>query len=231
MTYGLAVAPWEAPTLPIRGSAIRFPVRRVFCIGKNYADHIREMGGTDISAEAAVFFIKPADCVVADGSRVAYPPMTRNLHHEVELVAAIGRAGGNVAVDDALSLVYGYAVGVDLTRRDLQNAARDRGGPWDMAKSFDQAAPVGALARVESFGHPQAGRIWLEVDGEMRQQADLSQMIRTTAEVIAELSRFIALKPGDVVFTGTPAGVGPIARGQKVRAGIEHVGELTFDVI
>ncbi len=204
----------EPVTIAIAGSDARFPVRRIFCVGQNYADHVREMGG-DPTRPAPFFFTKPADTVVASGAELAFPSQTADLHHEVELVVALGRGGANVSVADAPSLVFGHAVGIDLTRRDLQAAAKQAGRPWDMAKGFDQSAPLGALV----YGlPPAAGAIALSVNGEQRQAGDLAQMIWNVAEIIATLSTFVTLAGGDLIFTGTPAGVGPVRPGDRLCA-------------
>jgi fumarylpyruvate hydrolase len=209
----------EPVTVAIAGSAARFPVRRIFCVGQNYADHVREMGG-DPTRPAPFFFTKPADAVVASGAVLAFPSQTADLHHEVELVVALGRGGTNVPVADAPALVFGHAVGIDLTRRDLQAAAKQAGRPWDMAKGFDQSAPLGAL----SLGLPPAcGAITLSVNGEQRQAGDLGQMIWNVAEIIAVLSTYVTLAGGDLIFTGTPAGVGPIHPGDRLHATLAGV--------
>jgi fumarylpyruvate hydrolase len=205
------------PMIAIVGTSDRFPVRRIFCVGQNYADHAREMG-SDPDRQQPFFFSKPADAVVASGSVVPFPSQTEDLHHEVELVVALGAGGKNVAADDAPAMIFGAAVGIDLTRRDLQAVAKAAGRPWDMAKGFDRSAPVGPLTP----GVPATtGEIALTVDGETRQSGDLSMMIWSVSEVIAVLSTYVELAPGDLIFTGTPAGVGPIRRGQSVRATIK----------
>jgi fumarylpyruvate hydrolase len=212
----------EPVTIAIAGSDARFPVRRIFCVGQNYADHVREMGG-DPTRPAPFFFTKPADAVVASGAELAFPSQTADLHHEVELVVALGRGGANVSVADAPLLVFGHAVGIDLTRRDLQAAAKQAGRPWDMAKGFDQSAPLGALA----YGLPlAAGAIALSVNGEQRQAGDLAQMIWNVAEIIATLSTFVTLAGGDLIFTGTPAGVGPVRPGDRLCATLAGVTPL-----
>ncbi len=214
------------PTVAIAGTTDRFPVRRIFCVGQNYADHAREMG-SDPDRQEPFFFSKPADAVVENGSTLPFPPQTDDLHHEVELVIALGKGGKDIAVEDAAAMIFGAGVGVDLTRRDLQAAAKKAGRPWDMAKGFDRSAPVGAL----TAGIPAAkGGIALAVDGETRQSGDLSMMIRSVPEIIATLSTFVELAPGDLIFTGTPAGVGPIQRGQAIRATIDGFEplEVTF---
>ena len=212
-------------TIAISGSEQRFPVRRIYCVGRNYAEHAREMGNDP--RDLPFFFSKPADAVVGTGARLAFPSRTADLHHEVELVVALGRGGTNIAVADSNAMIFGYAVGIDLTRRDLQAEAKKAGRPWDMAKGFDHSAPIGAL-RVGV--PPAAAAISLSVDGELRQNGNLKDMIWSVAEIIAALSTFVELAPGDLIFTGTPAGVGAIRRGQTVRAmiaGIEPI-EITF---
>lgn len=206
----------DVPTIAIAGSTQRFPVRRIFCVGQNYADHAREMGSNP-DREQPFFFSKPADAVVESGAALPFPSQTNNLHHEVELVVALGAGGSNVAVADAAAMVFGHAVGIDLTRRDLQADAKAKGRPWDMAKGFDASAPVGALT---PGAPPAAGAITLRVNGDLRQNGDLSQMIWNVAEVISKLSTYVALAPGDLIFTGTPAGVGPIVAGETVIAEI-----------
>ena len=210
------------PDLAIAGSAERFPVRRIFCVGQNYADHVREMGA-DPNRDQPFFFTKPADAIVASGSVLPFPTCTENLHHEVELVIALGRGGRDIAAAEAESLILGHAVGIDLTRRDLQAEAKKAGRPWDMAKGFDNSAPVGLLR----LGAPPAtGAISLTVNGDTRQTGDLSQMIWNVAEIIAALSRYVELAGGDLIFTGTPAGVGPVRRGDTVRASIAGLEPL-----
>ena len=204
------------PTIAIAGRAERFPVRRIFCVGQNYADHAREMGSNP-DREQPFFFSKPADAVVESGAVLPFPGLTSNLHHEVELVVALGAGGSDVSVADAEGLIFGHAVGIDLTRRDLQAEAKQKGRPWDMAKGFDRSAPVGALT---PGAPPASGAITLRVNGERRQDGDLSQMIWNVAEVISKLSAYVALAPGDLIFTGTPAGVGPVLPGETVVAEI-----------
>jgi fumarylpyruvate hydrolase len=213
----------------VEGEAGGFPVRRILCVGRNYADHVREMGG-DPKSEPPIFFTKPADAIVPSGSTVAYPPQTGNLHHEVELVVAVHRACVNIAAEQALQHVFGYAVGNDLTRRDLQNQARERRLPWDMSKGFDASAQIGAIRPAEQFGAPQDQRIWLKVNGQTRQQSTLAGMIWSVPEILATLSTFIALQPGDLIYTGTPDGVGPLQHGDHVTAGIDGVEDLEFRI-
>lgn len=217
-------------TVPIAGSDDRFPVRRIYCIGRNYAEHVAEMG-YDIKRSRPFFFAKPADAIVLSCGTVAYPPRTNDLHHEIELVVAIGKAGSNVAVNDALDHVYGYAVGIDLTRRDLQSAAKEKGRPWETAKGFDQSAPISSIHKAGDIGHPAAGRIWLSVNGDTRQDADLNELIWNVQESVAELSTLFVLAPGDLLYTGTPAGVGPLRPGDEVTGGIEGIDEITITMI
>jgi len=219
----------EQPTAEVSNTTARFPVHRIYCVGRNYAAHARELGN-DPDRDAPMFFTKPADAVVADGATIPYPSATKNLHHEIELVAAMGKGGSNIPVESALDHVYGYAVGNDLTRRDLQAAARKENLPWTTGKYFDRSAPLSPIRPVPEIGHPDTGRIWLAVNGEVRQEADLSEMIWNTAEIIAELSKFYELLPGDLIFTGTPAGVGPVEPGDVMTGGVEGVGELTTTI-
>ncbi|MDO8901065.1 MAG: fumarylacetoacetate hydrolase family protein [Phenylobacterium sp.] len=222
-----AISPPTPVTLPVLGEPVVFPVRRILCVGRNYAAHRAEMGGDD--RDPPFFFAKPADALVGAGAEVAYPPLTQDLHHEVELVVALASGGADVPVDQALALVFGYAVGFDLTRRDLQAAAKDKGHPWDAAKGFDQSAPISAIRRWS--GPTPQGRISATVNGQARQDAVVSDMIWNVAEIIAQASRLWRLAPGDLIFTGTPEGVGPIARGDLVQGAVEGVGELSFKVV
>jgi fumarylpyruvate hydrolase len=214
------------PAAPLEGGGL-FPVRRIYCVGRNYGKHVAEMGG-DPKAQPPIFFMKPADAATAAGE-VPYPPGTRNLHHEVELVLALGGGGANLSPERAMELVAALGVGVDLTRRDLQNEAKDRGQPWDAAKGFDASAPLGLLRPLEACG-PLDGRIWLSVNGRPRQDASLSEMIWSPPEIIAALSRLWRLEAGDLIFTGTPEGVGPLVPGDHVECGVEGVGGLAFVV-
>ncbi|MEO8314065.1 MAG: fumarylacetoacetate hydrolase family protein [Pseudomonadota bacterium] len=229
MHTGYVFAPPARVSTPVRDSNDRFPVRRIFCVGRNYADHVREMGG-DPRSEAPIFFTKPADALVPGGSSVPYPPGTRNLHHEVELVVALHRGGTRIPATSALAHVYGYAVGNDLTRRDLQSQARARGQPWDMAKGFDASAQISRIHPVERFGHPSRNVIWLKVNGEQRQHSTLDQMIWSVPEIISSLSALVELQPGDLIYTGTPEGVGALLPGDVVTAGIEGLDELEFRI-
>ncbi len=215
-------------SVPVAGGG-RFPVRRIFCVGRNYAEHAREMGA-DPDRELPFFFCKPADAVVTGDADMPYPTMTSNLHHEMELVAAIGRGGADIAEADALAHVWGYAAGLDMTRRDLQNQAKKEGKPWDMGKGFDHSAPIGALvpaARVD----PMRGRIELRVNGTVRQSSDLAKLIWSVAETVAYLSRLVRLEPGDLIFTGTPEGVAAVVRGDLLEGTVEGVGAVRTRIV
>jgi fumarylpyruvate hydrolase len=234
MTYALPVI--ETPSLPTSDGDTLFPVRRVFCVGRNYGAHAREMGSNP-DREPPFFFAKPADAVFAPKEHgtpgtpvVPYPPQTADLHHEVELVVALGQGGFAIDPADALDAVWGYGVGVDLTRRDLQAEAKSLRRPWDLAKGFDFSGPCSALRPVSEVGHPDSGRIWLSVDGLVKQEGDLGEQIWTVPEIIAHLSQSVALRPGDLIFTGTPAGVGALQRGSSVTAGIDGVADLSFTI-
>ncbi|MCX7056594.1 MAG: fumarylacetoacetate hydrolase family protein [Proteobacteria bacterium] len=224
------LTPPSAPTVAVAGSAARFPVHRIYCVGQNYAAHVREMGG-DPNRTPPIFFSKPADTVLPDGADLPYPSCTADLHFEAELVVAIGVGGRNIALAAALDHVYGYAVGNDFTRRDLQVAAKNQGRPWDVAKGFDHSAGIGAIHPVGSAGHLPRGQIWLTVNGAERQRSDLADMIWDVPAVIAELSRYWTLAAGDLIYTGTPHGVGPVVPGDLVVAGIEGLGTLTHRIV
>ena len=213
------------PSVPISGAAERFPVHRIYCVGRNYAAHAREMG-KDPDREPPFFFMKAPDALVASGAPIPYPPRTANLHHEIELVVAIGKAGRGIAVGSALEHVFGYAVGNDLTRRDLQSKAKDAGQPWDTGKSFEHCAAITAITPASQRGHLTAGRIWLDVNGEGRQRGDISQLIWSVPELIAELSTLFSLVPGDLIYTGTPSGVGPVVAGDRMEGGIDGLPTL-----
>ena len=225
MTY--AFEPPPQPSVAVRGEAARFPVRRIYCVGRNYAAHAREMGA-DPTREPPFFFAKPADAVVAAGSTIPYPANTSDLHHEIELVVAIGKGGKDIAPERALDHVFGYAVGIDLTRRDRQGEMKAGGKPWEIGKYFDRSAPIGEIVRAD--GPLTGGRIWLEVDGEPKQQGDLSDLIWSVAETIAILSKSWELAPGDLIFTGTPEGVGPVKPGQTLTGGVDGVGEISITI-
>lgn len=223
-------APPAQPAVPIAGEDGSFPVHRIYCVGRNYAAHAREMG-KDPEREPPFFFLKPADAIVAGGGKMHYPPGTENLHHEIELVVAIHKGGRDIPTERALQHVYGYAVGLDMTRRDLQLAARDMGRPWDFGKSFDESAPITPIHPASRAGHPAKGRITLEVNGQLRQQGDLADLIWSVPETIAFLSRYYTLQPGDLIFTGTPAGVGAVVRGDRLRGRVEGLAELQVEIV
>jgi fumarylpyruvate hydrolase len=229
MTADFVIAPPEPAAVPVRGGG-RFPIRRIFCVGRNYAEHAREMGH-DPGREPPFFFAKPADAAVTGGADVPYPPLTADLHHEVELVVAIGQGGADIAVDGAAAHIFGYAVGLDLTRRDLQQSARKAGRPWDMGKGFDHSAPIGEIAPVAAIGHPADARIELRVNGELRQAASIADMTWSVPEIVAELSRYVTLKPGDLVFTGTPAGVSALVRGDRLEGSVAGVGTVSARIV
>jgi len=216
-------------SVAVRGDQVRFPVRRVYCVGRNYEAHAREMG-KDPTREPPFMFQKPADAVVPAGSVIPYPPQTGNFHHEIELVVAIARGGRDIGVAEANEHVFGYAVGIDLTRRDLQLAARDAGRPWEWGKAFDRSAPCAAIVPAAEIGHPSKGRIWLAVNGTVKQDADISQLIWSVPEVIAFVSASMELAPGDLIFTGTPAGVGPLVAGDTVSGGIDGIGTIDIRI-
>ena len=217
------------PSVAVAGSDARFPVRRIFCVGRNYAAHAREMG-KDPSREPPFFFMKPADAVVAAEGTVPYPGATSELHHEVEMVVALAAGGQDIAPEDALALVWGYGVGLDLTRRDLQAVAKEMSRPWDFAKGFDASAPCSALHPVSEVGHPADARIWLEINGAVKQDGNLHEMIWPVADVISHISRFVALAPGDLIFSGTPAGVGALQPGDRVHGAVAGVAQFDFVV-
>ena len=226
MSYIFAPAPISS--LPIVGTDSRFPVRRIWCVGQNYAAHAREMGGSE--RNPPFFFAKPADVLVPDGATIPYPPGTQNLHHEVELVVALHKGGTDIPVESALDLVYAYAVGLDLTRRDLQHEAKAQGRPWEMAKAFERSAPCSALVPVAHIGHPSHAAIALTVDGEPRQSADIADMTWNVAEILAALSRLVELGAGDLIFTGTPAGVGAVLPGQTMLGSIAGIGTICCSI-
>ncbi len=231
MTY--TFEPEAVVGIPVVGSDALFPVRRVYCVGRNYAAHAREMGFDE--REPPFFFCKPdnATVVVAEGTTadIAFPSLTVNLQHEIELVVAIGREGRDIAVDAAGDHVFGYGVGLDMTRRDLQFAMRDKGRPWEIGKAFDDSAPIGPLRTVTDFGHPTTQAIWLQVDGVDRQRSEVSKLIWSVPEVIANLSTYFTLKPGDLIYSGTPEGVGKVERGQTLYGGIDGLGTLCVRLV
>lgn len=232
MTY--VFTPPAVTAVPVVNSEKKVAVRRVYCVGRNYAAHAVEMG-FDPDREPPFFFCKPADSVVpvAEGEEYdfPYPSRTSNLHYEAELVAVIGKAGANISVDDALGHVWGYAVGLDMTRRDLQMQMREMGRPWEIGKAFDFSAPMGPIYPVEQVGHISAGAIGLTVDGEQKQLSDVNKLIWSVAETVAYLSTLFALEPGDLIFTGTPEGVGAVEKGEQMRVQVEGLGELVVNVV
>lgn len=225
--------PPSQAALPISGSQELFPVRRVYCVGRNYAEHAQEMGFD--ARELPFFFCKPADAVVpvlpGTVGRIAYPPKTANLQHEIELAVAIGKAGSNIPADQAGAHIFGYAVGLDMTRRDLQFALRDKGRPWELGKAFDQSAPLAPLHRLSETGLLDRGAIWLQLNGQDKQRSNISSLIWSVAEVIANLSEYFTLAPGDLIFTGTPAGVGKVVKGDTLTGGIDGLGELSIELV
>lgn len=213
----------------VKGSHNGFEVRRIYCVGRNYLDHIREMKEAD-ERDPPFFFQKPTDSLVNDGATVAYPAATKDFQFEVELVVAIGKAGRNIAVDAAAKHIFGYAIGIDFTRRDLQREARDRAWPWEMGKSFDQSAPCGPIHPIAGTGEITRGAIALSVNGSQKQKGDIAQMIWNVAEIISNLSKQYKLEPGDLIYTGTPAGVGPVVPGDKIECTVEGLGTLRIGV-
>jgi fumarylpyruvate hydrolase len=232
MNYVIPPAP--IPSVPVAGSGDRFPVRRIYCVGRNYAAHAREMG-SDPDREPPFFFCKPADAIVpvppSATGEIAYPPQTANYHHEVELVVAIGKGGSDITAADASNHIWGYAVGFDMTRRDLVFARREQGRPWELGKAFDQSAPVTPIVPASRCGHPAAGRVWLTVNGKLKQEGDLADLIWSVPETIAHLSKYFELFPGDLIFTGTPEGVGPVVSGDLLEGGVEGIGELSIRIV
>jgi fumarylpyruvate hydrolase len=215
--------PYAPVTIPIARGGL-FAVRRIYCVGRNYVEHIREMGNDE--REPPFFFAKPADAVVVGGAAIPYPPQTDDFHHEIELVVAIGKEGADIPVEQALSHVYGYAAGLDMTRRDIQAVAKKSGRPWEMAKAFDHSAPMGTIEPASEIGHPDKGAITLSVNGVVRQKGDLAEQIWNVSEAIAYLSGFVTLKPGDIIMTGTPSGVGAVVKGDVLEGAIEGVGTV-----
>jgi fumarylpyruvate hydrolase len=224
------IEPPETPSLAVAGADARFPVRRIYCVGRNYAAHAREMGH-DPDREPPFFFQKNPDALLPSGSKFPYPAASRDVHFEIELVCAIGTGGLGIAASNALDHVWGYAVGIDMTRRDLQGAAKKLGRPWEVGKAFDHAAPCTRVHPVDATGHPAEGRIWLDVNGETRQDGNLDELIWTVPEVIEQLSALFTLASGDLIFTGTPAGVGAIERGDVMTGGIQGVDEIVIEVV
>jgi fumarylpyruvate hydrolase len=227
MAYAVPVPP--ITTVPVIGGD-SFPVRRIYCVGRNYAAHAREMGH-DPDREDPFFFMKPADAIVANGAKIPYPPMTRDLHHEIELVVALGRGGSDIPEAKALDCVFGYAVGLDMTRRDLQAEAKKQGRPWDFGKGFDHAAPCAAISPAAKVGHPGNWTISLEVNGKIRQKSDLSKLIWNIPETIAYLSRYMMLAPGDLIYSGTPEGVAAVVKGDKLHGHVDGLEDLEVSYV
>jgi fumarylpyruvate hydrolase len=230
MADSFVIDPPAQPSIPVVGQKGRFPVHRIYCVGRNYAEHAREMG-KDPEKEPPFFFTKPADAVLPDGAPMHYPPGTKNLHHEIELVVALHRGGFKIPAERALDHVYGYAVGLDMTRRDLQMQARDMGRPWDFGKAFDESAPITAIYPVASHGHHSAGAITLDVNGQRRQTGDLRDLIWSVPETISFLSDYYRLQPGDLIFTGTPAGVGPVQQGDVLVGEVAGLARLEVKIV
>jgi len=222
------ITPPPRAAIAVAGGKEAFPVRRIWCVGRNYEEHIKEMGH-DVR-DPPFFFSKPADAIVPDGATVPYPPLTKDLHHEVELVVALKSGGRNIKLDKALDCIWGYGVGIDLTRRDLQIASRDMKRPWEIGKAFDASAPCGPLQPASRIGHPSKGRIALKVNGKVRQDGDLAQMIWSVPEIIAKLSEQVTLGAGDIIMTGTPAGVAALSPGDKIECGVDGVGTLKVSI-
>ena len=224
MSHAIQFRP--TPALPVVESNQTFPVGRIYCVGRNYAEHAREMGH-DPDREPPFFFMKPADAIVPNGATMPFPQVTKDLHHEIEMIVAIGKDGADIPVEKALDHVFGYGVGLDMTRRDLQGEAKKMGRPWEMGKAFDNSAPCTALKTVAMVGHPAKGAIWLKVNGAVKQKGDLSEMIWNVPEMISYLSKLITLRAGDLIMSGTPAGVGPVKAGDKLEGHVDGVGDLT----
>ena len=216
------------PSLPVAGESKSFPVRRIWCVGRNYLEHIREMGNDE--RQPPFFFAKHADMIAGEGAAIPYPSLTKDFQHEVEMVVALKSGGANIDAKDALGHVYGYGVGIDLTRRDLQMASRKKEQPWEIGKSFDHSAPCGALRPASEIGHPAKGKIWLNVNGTEKQKGDLSELIWNVSEIIAKLSLQVTLGAGDIILTGTPAGVAALKSGDKIECGIDGIGTLKVSI-
>ncbi|HVL72951.1 MAG TPA: fumarylacetoacetate hydrolase family protein [Beijerinckiaceae bacterium] len=226
---GFVIDPAPQVSLPVVGTSARFPVHRVYCVGRNYAEHAIEMGH-DPNREPPFFFQKNPDNLIV-GGEFPYPPKTKDVHHEIELVVALGKGGKDIPAEKALDCVWGYGVGLDMTRRDLQGEAKKMGRPWEVGKAFEHSAPCGPLVPAAKIGHPSKGAVWLDVNGERKQTGDLSQLIWNVPDTIAYLSTLFELKPGDLIFSGTPAGVGAVKRGDVMRGGVEGVGEIEIRVV
>jgi fumarylpyruvate hydrolase len=223
-------SPPAVPALPIRGKDSLFPIHRIYCVGRNYAAHAVEMGG-DPDKEPPFFFQKNPDNLLVGGGKFPYPPASNDVHHEMELVIALHKGGKDIPVESALDHVYGYGAGLDMTRRDLQGEAKKAGRPWEVGKAFEQSAPCGELVAAEDIGHPTEGAIWLDINGERRQTGDLNQLIWKVPEVVSYLSGLFELQPGDLIFTGTPSGVGAVERGDKLHGHIDGIGDIAVEVV
>lgn len=230
MSTAYVIDPPIVPSLPVVGDARRFAVNRIYCVGRNYADHAREMGH-DPDREPPFFFMKPANSIVADGKDMQYPNLSHDVHHEIEMVVAIGKGGANISADQALNHVYGYGVGLDMTRRDLQGEAKKMGRPWDTGKAFDQSAPCAAITPASQCGHLNKGTVKLLVNGAVRQEGDLNQLIWNIPDTIAYLSTLFTLEPGDLIMSGTPAGVGPVKRGDVLEGTVEGLTPLKIKIV
>ena len=230
MSTAYVIDPPIVPSLPVVGDTRRFAVNRIYCVGRNYADHAREMGH-DPDREPPFFFIKPANSIVADCKDMQYPNLSNDVHHEIEMVVAIGKGGVNIPADKALEHVYGYGVGLDMTRRDLQGEAKKMGRPWDTGKAFDQSAPCAAITPAAQFGHPNKGVVKLLVNGEVRQEGNLNQLIWNIPDTIAYLSTLFTLEPGDLIMSGTPAGVGPVKKGDVLEGSVEGLTPLKIKIV
>ena len=224
------INPPSIPTLPVQGSDELFPVHRIYCVGRNYADHAREMGH-DPDREPPFFFQKNPDTIVLPGDDFPYPDKSEDVHFEMELVIALSKGGKDIPEDQALDCVFGYAVGLDMTRRDLQGAAKKMGRPWEVGKSFEFSAPCSEVVPLAATGHPSDARLWLKVNGELRQEGNINQLIWNVPETISYLSGLFTLAPGDLIYTGTPAGVGPTIRGDQLKGGVEGIGEIDISVV
>lgn len=228
MDYAIDFPP--ITTLPVNGSDKPFPVGRIYCVGRNYAEHAREMGH-DPDREPPFFFMKPADAIAANHATIPYPQLTQDLHHEIEMIVAIGRGGADIPVEQALDHVFGYGVGLDMTRRDIQGVAKKMGRPWEMGKAFDNSAPCTGITPVTQIGHPDKGAVWLKINGELKQKGDLADLIWNVPETISYLSNMITLRAGDLIMSGTPAGVGPVQRGDKLVGHVDGLEELVITYV
>ncbi|MDP7552109.1 MAG: fumarylacetoacetate hydrolase family protein [Nitrospinaceae bacterium] len=225
-----AVPPMKIPAIEVADSTDLFPVHRIYCVGCNYAEHVREMG-SDPDREPPFFFMKPSSAILSSHADFPYPSKSENVHFEVELVVAIGKGGKNISQSDANNHVFGYACGLDMTRRDLQGEMKKKSRPWEISKAFEASAPCGEICPASKIGHPSAGTIWLKVNGEIKQEGNISNLIWNIPEIIEHLSGLFELRPGDLIFTGTPAGVGPIVTGDVMEGHIDGVGTITTNVV